>query len=805
MKTEVYKLYSDNIKILNTISTPVVSYESPYFPPDGKFNSDNKTVLNKFDSTGANYDLSSSIQDVILDYGIPSLVKDYSNYTAFKENNKASINIKFELKDNLGIDCDKFQLGFFYGTSSEQVLFERRHTFDDSNVPQGDIEETYNNDYEGPAKEVFAEYAEDTISKNSKDYITRNDAGNYIVDFNLNFFGDSTEGTLGLLYEDLTNGKYSTYEEFTAGNLFVKLYDLAGNEYVFTGFKQLTTLPWTLDKFLELVKPLTLVFYDTYPRNLFLPDDVIGKTSIFVKNENKDISEKYGFETKLELEHGSLGYLVDLNKHVDDYDLYQDVDGIDGAGYVKASAFLKSDFFDNATNNLLRTYTTAKGSLGPFVRQCEDNTRKLNVDPFVPEFAEGTLFHKFCKFLEQFLNTAWCPLDKDCKIGLLEKIARIGDFNDIDKIEYPAIQYWAEDRGSELVFDRKVMDAIKELSSQYNGLNTENYDCLRYLYRNLPLINMYKGTLNCFRLVFNSIGINAELIPLWGRKDGTGNYIPEYLEDRNVQNPAITDDYYLSSHVELKIHGYVASDLLKIASSLVTLARSVLPCVRVIEYLLIEEFSKSSNYLTLGYFDGSKTLPKEQNLLQCISFLWDTKDIAYKPVSEKYVDIFIPQVCERCSTDAASWWKGYNPAIGIVDGTTVDNIKIRNNRTLNPSKFLNMLTRTLRNHELKAVFDIAMLLDKAAELPEQDWQKYLKPLSPITLDIVHIKWDSGYYIIRINSDDLAKISRFSQADYAIMTFVFNRTTEFCYTAKLTTALAQPTNELPGYKDITSKK
>lgn len=805
MKTEVYKLYNDGTKTFDTISTPSLTYKSKHFPPEGKFDTDGETLFNKFDSTGAEYDIGSSIRDIVIDYKGPEFVKDSSTYTSFLDgmDNETSLNIKFEISDNVGIDCDKFQVGFFYGTESEEVLFEKLHVFNENNVPVGETETIYNYEYSGPSRELFDETGEGTITTTAKDFVYRNSSGSYTVDFSLNLLGNSMEGAVSKLFEDLDGGKYVKYEEFNEGNLFVKLYDLAGNEYVFTGLKQLLVVPYEKEKFFELIKPLVIVFYDTYPANLFLPEGIIGKTSVFVENDNKEFSKKFGLTTTLLLDPDSLGYLVDLNKRTDEYDLYQDVDGIDGIGYVKASAYLQSDLFDDDTNNLLRTFTMAKGTLGPWVKECEDNTRKIDVDPFVPEFAEGTLFHKFCKFLEQFLNTAWCPLDKDCRVGLLEKIARIGDFNDIDKIEYPAIQYWAQDRGNELTFDKHAIEAINKLTKKYNGLDTKDVDSIRYLYRNLPYINMYKGTLNCFKLVFNSLGIRAELIPLWGNKYTEGTYQPEYYNeaDRNNPgnwNPSIDDSYYLSSHVELKVQGYISSDLLQIASSLVKLARSVLPVVRVIDHMIVEDMSKSSNFLTLGYIDTTTRIPVEQNLLQCISFLWYTQDLSYRIVSDKYVDFIVPQVSERCTTSGAEWWKGYNPAVGNVDGMEVDGIKYRNNETLNPSKFFNMFSRMLRNHSLDMFIDFSSGTITGEELPEQDWLKALHRGSTARFKVVNIKWDSGHFTIRLGADDITAVTNIDSTKFAMMTFVFNRTSRLCYSTDLLSALEQPATKLPGY-------
>lgn len=821
MKVEVYKLYDDNIKMFNTVSTPSLTYKSKHFPPDGKFNSngvdeDGITIANKFDSKGSEYDFGSTLRNVVIDYAPPEFVKDYSKYTSFREKNGlAQFNIKFEVSDNLGIDCEKFQIGFFYGTEDEQVLFESKHTFSEDDVPEGDLNEEsqFNDSYDGPLAEVIDTMGPDFVDTSADWYIYhKGRAENYVVDFNINVNGTSDdEGTaIGLLYKDLDEGVYQKYEEMNAGALYVKLWDLAGNEYVFTGFKPLMIIPWTYEEFIGMFDPLSLYFYDTYPANMFLQENVIGQSKILVENTNKVLSKKYGFETVLKLEQDSPGYLVDWSKKVEDYDLYQDVDGIDTVGYVKAFAYLFTDKFDKATFNLIREATMTKGSLGPWVKECEDNTRKINVDPFVPEFAKDTTFYHFCKFIENYLNTAWCPLDKDCRIGLLEKIERIGDFNDIDLVEFPAVQFWAEDRGNELQFDKAAIDAIKGMSKKYNLLDMDSYECIRYLYKNLPAINMYKGTIDCFKLIFNSLGINAELIPLWGRNVGEGNedWQPEYFYDRDKNDPKawnkkLNDLYYLSSHIELKVHGYLAYDLVDIAASIVKLARSVLPVVRVIEYLLIEEFSQSSNYLSLGYYNQSKELDDDNNLLQCITFMWETQFCDFNTISPVELELRIPQIAGRSSTAGANWWKGWSGKTGdVVDGNTIDGIRISNKPTLNASKFFNMMKETLKNHKVYIYLDYAKYSGWTENIPMDGWYNTVTPVGVNKIDPIDIKWDAGYFVIKAKPNSLDALAQLTNARYLIMTFVFNRNTGLCYTTDLRTAITQtPTvgSTLIGFK------
>lgn len=111
--------------------------------------------------------------------------------------------------------------------------------------------------------------------------------------------------------------------------------------------------------------------------------------------------------------------------------------------------------------NLLRV----TGSLGEWIKECKDNLRKINLDPFVTQYLKETTnknnaYYKFVKFTENYLNTMYKAYDKNCYISILEAIHRIYNFNDPDLIYKNLLQKFDDDHGDMLHIDFVEMQTI---------------------------------------------------------------------------------------------------------------------------------------------------------------------------------------------------------------------------------------------------------------------------------------------------------------------------------------------------------
>lgn len=256
-----------------------------------------------------------------------------------------------------------------------------------------------------------------------------------------------------------------------------KFFDVAGNiTYWVMPYLDMSII--TIEDLYNM-KKLMLEFIDTKPEALQLGTDLIGRTTIKVTNPNKALAN---YPICIELDDKSIGQLME--KTFEQYTINakvngvthqvagiatEDVNNIDESGWLIAHAYVDLDnFVTTATakarimvKNLLR----ATGSLGEWIKECKDNLRKINLDPFVTQYLKETTnknnaYYKFVKFTENYLNTMYKAYDKNCYISILEAIHRIYNFNDPDLIYKNLLQKFDDDHGDMLHIDFDEMQTI---------------------------------------------------------------------------------------------------------------------------------------------------------------------------------------------------------------------------------------------------------------------------------------------------------------------------------------------------------
>lgn len=276
--------------------------------------------------------------------------------------------------------------------------------------------------------------------------------------------------------ENATEEEIRTVWEECKGVKF-KFFDVAGNiTYWVMPYLNMTVI--TLEDLYNM-KKLMLEFINTKPEDLQLGTDLIGRTTIKVTNPNMVLAD---YPIYIELDDKSIGQLMEKSfkqylitskvgnntKNVASI-ATEDVDNIDESGWVIAHAYVDIDnFVTEATmkarimvKNLLR----ATNSLGEWIKECKDNLRKINLDPFVTQYLKETTnknnaYYKFVKFTENYLNTMYKAYDKNCYISILEVIHRIYNFNDPDLIYKNLLQKFDDDHGDMLHIDFDEMQTI---------------------------------------------------------------------------------------------------------------------------------------------------------------------------------------------------------------------------------------------------------------------------------------------------------------------------------------------------------
>lgn len=258
-----------------------------------------------------------------------------------------------------------------------------------------------------------------------------------------------------------------------------KFFDVAGN-VTYWVMPKIKIEVVTLDELYHM-KKLILEFVNTRPSDLFLGSDLIGRTTVKVTNQN---SKLVSYPIIVSLDKESIGqlyrntykehYLKDNSLNSIAKISTEDVGNIAESGWVIVHAVVDvDDFVDELEfarimiQNLLR----ADGSLGEWIKECDDNVRKIMLDPFVPQYLRETTdknnaYYMFVKFTEKYLNTMYKAYGKNCYISILEAIARIGNFNDCLQIYESLLNKYDNDHGDMMHIDANELALLIDVQRQ---------------------------------------------------------------------------------------------------------------------------------------------------------------------------------------------------------------------------------------------------------------------------------------------------------------------------------------------------
>lgn len=744
MEVNVFKLYDGNgIRQFDAINPSYAKWlfdslnhrdyeHDPGYDPDPFINSNVKAPQAEstiyFDGDSINYDLSSSVKNVVLKNNDPTFNGDETNYVVFKQGGGFPIKLVLYVRDPVGLDTEVIRIGLDAGVDENVGLntpSEPENVYKVIRINETELdEETYNKNW----------VLRWMISKG------QDSSPQYKVEITL----DAT-AIAEALNVDAPDGQFDALD-----NLWVELFDLAGNKLRITDFKKFICVPYTFEEFLSKLNPLTLEFVDTYPPNMFIENNMIGHTYVVIDNPNNYFCQKYSLFIKSNLKNYSLGYLdpYDIVRE-EEITMKQKVDGIDASGYVKVEGFLwGSESWSFEQLNTIKARVLVEGILGKFITECKDNKRRIFLEPYIPECIKSEMMANFLKFIENYFNTMFTPMEKDCRIGILEKIQRISDFKNIDKVEQPLVGNFGNEHGSELDFDLDGIERIAAVAEKYSNYSVEQKELIRKFYRTLPFINKYKGTIYCFNTLFNCMGLHTELIPLWERLvNGTAT---EFVEEDQAG-----DDCHLSTHIRLTCNGYFAKDLISVADVIIRMAQSVLPIIRVIEMLLILEVSESSNTLSLISRHGETREYEETD--EAISFIYDLKNNPITYSNNDQIAVKIPIFCDKSKIQAAT-----HPV--YPQG--------------NAYNFFRAYDNTIQKY--KKDFVITLVDSYDMDDLSQPGAKFFN----LTLKPLEIEFTANAVKIICTKDNFDKLPNLSKYKYGIVSFLFNRATnEFCYPVK----------------------
>ena len=530
-----------------------------------------------FDSDVANFVISSSIKDVIIDK-VPIVIKSSNiQYTSLSNTHRCSI--VFESKTPI----DPGNLSIRLGPNGTIIYDVNRKT--NSITSSSHINNI-------------------TISRN---------ADLYTLTFNI-IVDDST-----LTDDDLTDKR-----------LYVSVWNIAANTVTFN-----TTGTWkTIDSENDIgdATPLIITFTDPVPENriIYPPND--GSIRVIVQNPNADL---FDIEPTVILEDDSIG-VIDQTSYGYDREtgtLSFYVRPITETGYVVVSAWLSVDNSEIAGALKTRTYATAMD--GEWIGATEGRLIKFKQN--VPKYLKNDNYASFVQSTEDFFNTVYTSLTNGKHISILEKFARINNFNDIKAMEAPLIDLYRKQYGinvqpnnddlnfylrNKQIPDPSLQGCAQNLtaSEQRKALNNtvhtdndsevlKNYvfrditglelnSFIKDIYKNIPYYNQMSGTYRGIKFILNQVGLCVKLVEIWSSRDIIDNFDHSEIFAREDELSAGRYDslagqladigrYYLTSRFDVDVMetGLTFREFNELSYNIVKLILKVKPIHRVLRKL----------------------------------------------------------------------------------------------------------------------------------------------------------------------------------------------------------------------------
>lgn len=328
-----------------------------------------------------------------------------------------------------------------------------------------------------------------------------------------------------------------------SGNIVVDVWDLAGNYTEYFDETQFDTLD--IDDLMNLDK-VQIKFYNFEPETLFVTSNVNGSVRCNCQDPNISL---WNYPVVAYLTEQSVGQ-IDMSTY--DFIEYNDPSEIGGYnvltgqrdfkvhniteyGYVEVEAWVETG--NEKIDELIKERTYNTGRCGPWL--VDGGGRKYNIRRFVPSYLKNSDFGDFIEWFELFINTFYMGLDKKLNISGLEKVARVGNFNDIDAIENALLQHYSNEFGNEIPFDK---EAISNITNTFNTFSfgykdeQEVYANIKYVLENLPDYNKFKGTNIGVFGTLKMFSLSCKIINLWVKKENPIEENPNFIEETSIKD-----------------------------------------------------------------------------------------------------------------------------------------------------------------------------------------------------------------------------------------------------------------------------
>lgn len=258
-------------------------------------------------------------------------------------------------------------------------------------------------------------------------------------------------------------------DNLNQAKLIIDVFDLSGNhtEYSFgnngtetdKGKKEWTVIITDVD-FSKLDR-LVIKYYDIKPANMIVDVNTVGSVWVSIYNPNKDY---WNIPIVYQLSDNSVGYIdtstYDDSHYRTDGTINFKIVGIDECGNVTTQAWLETSLSAKIDRSLYSA-TYAEEMLG-FWRVLDPEGRLYNFDIYVPTFLKNTEWADFIKFFELYMNSCYFDMKEKKCISVLEKTARILDFDEADRMEDELLPHYAKQYGCELNIDLESISKLFE-------------------------------------------------------------------------------------------------------------------------------------------------------------------------------------------------------------------------------------------------------------------------------------------------------------------------------------------------------
>ena len=443
-------------------------------------------------------------------------------------------------------------------------------------------------------------------------------------------------------------------KKLTDHQIYVTVWNIAGNKLTINTNGTWKTILTEND--IGDAVPLIITFTDPVPENRIVYPPNEGSIRVIVQNPN---AELFDIVPTVRLEDDSIGIIdgdptANYDPSTGTLSFY--VRPITDTGYVVVSAWLSVN--NTEIDGALKAKTYAIGMDGEWIGATEG--RLIRFKQNVPKYLKNDNYASFVQATEDFFNTVYTSLTNGKHISILEKFARINNFNDIKAMEAPLIDLYRKQYGIQVqpnnddlnVFlrnkrlpDPKLANKAQNDEYIYDDETNEDTDTkvlknfmfqditglelnsfIKDIYKNIPYYNQMAGTYRGIKFILDQMGLCVKLVEIWSTREIVDNFDHNEVfarEDElnanrfNLDSGLVSDigRYYLTSRFDVDVMetGLTFKEFNDLSYNIVKLILKVKPIHRVLRklaYIHVTNTNLHFQYFLLDKLGRNQEIPR---------------------------------------------------------------------------------------------------------------------------------------------------------------------------------------------------